>query len=768
MKATFLNPKMRRSNLTPRESYSMSPNSHRSLRSALAIGLLCAVQAALASSALTKMTFNAQSGGQVELRLSLSEPAGEPKVFTTDDPPRIALDFAGVSNALTERNLVVGSGATKSVTAVEAAGRTRVVVDLMRPTSFETRIDGNDVVLTIAGGGDGFVTATNTAVGDPNKNVAVADVTVTAVDFRRGPAGEGRIIFDFTNGGAAIDLKRDKDKLTINMANVRLPEEFAKRLDTLDFATPVKFIDIASNGLGTRAVVTTSGAFEQLAYQSGNQYVLEVAPIKKDAVVAEDAPKPKYDGARVTFNFQDIPVRSALQLIADISQLNIVVADTVQGNATLRLINVPWDQALDLILDSKGLDKRMNGNVIWVAPAKEIADREQQLADARLAMEDRAELLTVYIPVNYGKADVIAKLMTSGSLSGQGGGSTGESNRRGFLSPRGSVSFDQRTNTLLVNDIAPRIEAIRELIRRLDRPVQQVMIESRIVVANDSFRRELGARFGFTGAHEDSQGNVLSTGGRSEALDRLSNNAVNNRYAGRPSGLPVVTPGDIGEAITAPPLGERLNINLPVANPAGSFAFAILGQDYLLDLELSALQQEGKGEVLSNPRVVTASQQEAVIRQGQQIPFVVVQQLQGGAGGTVPQVTFKDAVLELKVTPLISPDQKIFLNLDVSNDSLSGFTPGVNPQPIIDTRRVTTAVLVDSGETVVIGGIYEQSSSYNNTKVPFLGDLPGVGPLFRTTAKRDAKSELLVFVTPKILDDGAEPISDKPTAVMAQ
>jgi type IV pilus assembly protein PilQ len=732
------------------------------------LGLVFASGNAWADAALTEMKFNARSGGQVELRLTLSDAIAEPKVFTTDDPPRIAVDLAGVRNGLTERNLVIGSGATKSVTAVEAAGRTRVVVDLMRPTSFETQMDGNDLIVTIAGAGDGFLTSSETAL-DPNKRIDIATVSVAAVDFRRGPAGEGRVIIDFSAPGAAVDLKQEKDKLTINMANVNLPEELAKRLDTLDFATPVKFIDIASNGLGSRAIVTTSGAFEQLAYQTGNQYVLEIAPIKKEIAIAADAPKPKYSGSRVTFNFQDIPVRSALQLIADISQLNIVVADTVQGNATLRLINVPWDQALDLILDSKGLDKRMNGNVIWVAPAKEIADREQQLADARLAMEDRAELETVYIPINYGKADAIATLMTTGSLtSANSGGGDTTVNRRGFLSPRGSVSFDRRTNTLLVNDIAPRIEQIRDLIRRLDRPVQQVMIESRIVVANDSYRRELGARFGFTGIHEDSQGNILSTGGRAEALDRLSNNAIINRYAGLPSGLPVATPGDAGEGVVAPPLSERLNVNLPVANPAGSFAFAILGQDYLLDLELSALQQEGKGEVLSNPRVVTASQQEAVIRQGQQIPFVVVQQLQGGAGGTVPQVQFKDAVLELKVTPLISPDQKIFLNLDVSNDSLSGFTPGVNPQPIIDTRRVTTAVLVDSGETVVIGGIYEQSSNYNNQKVPFLGDLPGVGPLFRTTAKRDGKSELLVFVTPKILDDGAVPIDESPVAVSAQ
>lgn len=744
----------------------MTPSRLSFVRVVSLMSMMLSAQAVLAEAALTGMKFNAQSGGQVELRLTLSEAVGEPKVFTTDDPPRIALDFAGVSNALKERSMVIGSGATKSVTAVEAAGRTRVVIDLMRPTSFESVVDGNDVVLTIAGGGDSFV-SNNEALSDPNKTTAVSEVTVAAVDFRRGAGGEGRVIIDFSAPGAAVDLKQDKDKLTINMANVRLPEELAKRLDTLDFATPVKFIDIASNGLGTRAVITTSGKFEQLAYQTGNQYVLEVAPIKAEIALAEDAPKPKYAGARVTFNFQDIPVRSALQLIADISSLNIVVADTVQGNATLRLINVPWDQALDLILDSKGLDKRLNGNVIWVAPAKEIADREQQLADARLAMEDRAELLTVYIPVNYGKADAIAKLMTSESLSAQGGGQGQTNNRRGFLSARGSVSFDQRTNTLLVNDIAPRIDAIKELIRRLDRPVQQVMIESRIVVASDSYRRELGARFGFTGIHEDSQGNVLSTGGRAEALDRLSNNAIVNRYNGAPSGLPAVTPGTPGEAITAPPLGERLNVNLPVANPAGSFAFAILGQDYLLDLELSALQQEGKGEVLSNPRVVTASQQEAVIRQGQQIPFTVVQPGQSGAGA-VAQTQFKDAVLELKVTPLISPDQKIFLNLDVSNDSLAGFTPGTNPQPIIDTRRVTTAVLVDSGETVVVGGIYEQTSSYNNTKVPFLGDLPGVGPLFRTTNKRDGKSELLVFVTPKILDDGTAPLTDSPTAVMAQ
>jgi type IV pilus assembly protein PilQ len=418
-------------------------------------------------------------------------------------------------------------------------------------------------------------------------------------------------------------------------------------------------------------------------------------------------------------------------------------------------VNVPWDQALDIILQAKGLDKRRQGNVIWIAPQQEIATREQELEDARIAIEERAELVTDYIPVNFGKAEDIAKLLTTESEAAPttGGGGAQSNAVRGFLSPRGSVSFDNRTNTLLVNDIPQKIEEIRELVALLDRPVQQVLIESRIVIANESFARELGARFGVSGAREDGDGNIFTTGGSSAGTDRMNGEAIRNRYLGRSRGLPVyVEPDTRGDPIIAPSLGERLNFNLPVSTPgAGSFALAILGADYLLDLELSALQAEGRGEVVSNPRVITANQQEATIKQGDEIGYQTTQ-VSGGVLQTT--VNFKEVVLELKVTPTITNDGRVSLRLNVKKDEVAELIQ--TPQgivPAITKREINTQVLVMNGETVVLGGVYEISSREDLRKVPLLGDVPVLGNLFRNRNRETSKAELLIFVTPKLLRD---------------
>ncbi len=705
---------------------------------------------------LQSIEFTPGAGGQVELQMQFSAAPPDPQVFTTDEPARIALDLAGVSNGLAERVIQIGNGATRSVSAVEAAGRTRVVIDLFRPSSFDTSIDGNTLRLRID---NGFAAnQVQSAVrADPTKRAAVVGTAVQAVDFRRGPGGEGRVLIDFSAPGVAVDIKQNGNDITVEMFNVDLPDELQKRFDVLDFATPVQSMALARRGNGASMTVRAGGNFEQLAYQTGSQYVLEIAPVVVDP--ADDKRKDRekvYEGTRVTFNFQDIPVRSALQLIADVSSLNIVVADTVQGSTTLRLVNVPWDQALDIILNAKGLDKRQSGNVIWIAPAQEIADREQQQADARIAMEDRAETISVFLAINYSDAESLAKLLTTDSLSSQAGGGAaaggqGSQLRRGFLSPRGSISFDKRTNTLLVSDIPERVNEIQELVETLDRPVQQVLIESRIVVATEGFSREIGARFGVSAAYEDSQGNLLTTGGSALATDRMIGQGLRNRFLGLPSALPVGTaPLDPGGPLVSPPLGERLNVNIPVPNPAGSFAFAILSHDYLLDLELSALESEGRGEVISSPKVITASQQEAMISQGSEIPYSTVTR-DNETGNLTSNVQFKQVLLQLKVTPTISPDQRVFMNLDVRQDSPAGFSP--DGQVIIDTRNVTTSLLVDNGQTVVLGGIYEQQRIRNTNKVPFLGDLPAVGPLFRNRRIEDGKSELLIFVTPKILSE---------------
>jgi type IV pilus assembly protein PilQ len=728
---------------------------------ALMLAATFASGAASAENVLEKIGYNTLPGGKVEVTLQLSSPPNDPQIFTTDTPPRIALDLADTRSALSQRNVEINTGSTTSVSAVEAAGRTRVVVDLVRPSSYESKIDGRNLILTIGNGVTGSSTATAMVSNDPNKAVAARGVEVSNIDFRRGKNGEGRIVVTFSGEGATTDVKRDGDNITLDLYNAQLPSNLAQRMDVLDFATPVQFVEARSRGNGARLEISAKGPYEQLAYQSGNEYVLEIAPKAADAEKKKDKnAEPEYTGARVTFNFQDIPTRSVLQLIADVSDLNIVVADTVTGNVTLRLINVPWDQALDLVLQAKGLDKRRRDNVIWVAPQKEIADREQALEDARIALEQRVELDSAYIKVSYGKAKDIAALLQSRSSAGGGGGGGGGAGAqsvadttRGFLSPRGSVTFDERTNTLLVNDTPEKIREIRDLVLTLDRPVQQVLIESRIVIATDDFAKELGVRFGVSGGYEDNNGNVVSLSGSQAAADTMANVALNNRFNGE-RGTPVSTPGQIPGGIAVPTLGNRLGVNMPAATPAGSFGLAILGADYLLDLELSAAQTEARGEVISSPRVITANQQEAVIKQGQEIGYVTFQQGSGGGGGQAT-VQFKDAVLELKVTPTITNDERVVLALNVKKDNIAALVPnpGGGFVPQIDKREINTTVLVDDGQTVVLGGVYEVETRDDIKKVPFLGDIPGVGALFRNKKNSNEKAELLIFVTPRILNE---------------
>ena len=699
----------------------------------------------LAENILQDITYTPLSGGTVQITMKFAGPIGEPQIFTTENPARIAVDVANTRNGMTQRRIEVNSGATGAVSAVEAAGRTRIVVDLFHTATYQTRTDGNNFVLTVNNGMSGSATTTAVATTDPTKAVATAGIEISNIDFRRGTHGEGRIVVTFSGEGAGADLQRTGDKISLDMYNVRLPSQLAQRLDVLDFATPVQFIETHGKGNGAHMDISATAPFEQLAYQAGNQYIIEVSPKKEAAKKDPNAP-PEYSGNRVTFNFQDIPTRSVLQLIADVSDLNIVVADSVTGNVTLRLINVPWDQALDIVLQAKGLDKRRNGNVIWVAQQKEIAEREQSMADARQKLEHLTPTETVYIPINYGSAKDFAALMTQKSKQAGAGGAGG------FLSERGQVSFDERTNTLLIVDTPEKIASIRELVAKLDKPVQQVLIESRVVVATDNFARELGAKFGVSGGYQKNN-TVISTAGTATATDNMTNAALLNRFAGTGSGLPNTAPGSIGAGVLVPLLANRLNVNLPAASPAGSFGLAILGADYLLDLELSAAQTEGRSELISSPRVITANQKEADIKQGQEIGYVT---FQGGAGGAATAtVQFKEAVLELKVTPTITPDNRVFLALDVKKDAINSLVPnpGGGFVPQLDKREITTSVLVDNGQTVVLGGVYEFDKSTDIKKVPFLGDVPGLGALFRNNKKSNQKAELLIFVTPHILNE---------------
>jgi len=718
----------------------------RCLLAALLIAGSAWANAAAAPSTLKSIHAETLPGGRVALHLDFDHgPVPQPRIFTTDDPPRIAVDLPGTVNGAA-RHIDIHVGSTSGVTAVSAGGRTRVLVELVRSSTYQTRVQGGSLVLTINNGTDPAPTTTAATI-DPSKALpsAMDGPAVSGIDFRRGVNGAGRVLVNFAGPGAHANMHREGDTVVVDLDHVRLPPSQAQRLDVLDFATPVQSISTHATPGGARMEIAFKGTVDTSSYQAGNQYVVEVAPKKVDpkAAAADGSQPPVYTGNRVTFNFQDIPVRSALQLLADVSGLNLVASDSVGGSVTLRLVNVPWDQALDVILRAKGLDKRRDGNVIWIAPQKELADYEQSVADARIKAQDNAPLVTSYIPISYGKAADIAKLLTTGSMQGNGGGGGGgsgaENSARGFLSPRGSVSYDQRTNTLLLNDTADKTAQIRKLVAKLDKPVQQVLIESRIVVATDSFERDLGVKWGVNGQHTNSSGQVLQIGG-----------ALGSSDADASSGSGSGTVGGVGG-----PSG--LNVNLPSTTTAGALGLAILGKNYALDLELSAAQTEGRGEVISSPRVITANQQEADIRQGQEIGYVTYQGSVGNSGTPTASVQFKDAVLELKVTPTITADNRIYLAINVTKDALNSMVTTPNGQvPLIDTRSVNTSALVDNGQTVVLGGIYEITKNDSVVKVPGLGDIPLLGALFRQTERTNDRDELLIFVTPRILSDNLQ------------
>ena len=690
---------------------------------ALAVGLTTSLSA-MAANVLQDVRYASAPGGKVDITLQFAEPVGDVQAFTTDTPPRIAVDLPDTTNGMTQRRVVIGSGATSAVSAVEADGRTRVVVDLFRPAAYTTRSAGNLLVLTVDAGAQ----QSNALAGanDPTKRVA-SDIEVANIDFRRGDNGAGRVVLRFNGDGATADMRNEGNRVVVDVANASIPENLRRRLDVTDFATPVQSLEPNANAGSTRLVINTNGAYESMAYQTGNEYVIEIAP-KRGTVIAAATPAraagavagpsapQRYAGRPVTFNFQDVPVRTVLQLIAEESGLNIVASDTVSGNVTLRLINVPWDQAMDIVLRAKQLDQRRDGNVVWVAPQKEIADFEKAKADARIANEEREELVTEYIPVNYGNAEEIARLLTEDSKSSSSGGTSSGGNQanRGFLSARGSVSFDNRTNTLLLIDTAKKIEEIRTLLATLDRPVDQVLIEARIVVASEVFARELGVIFG-----------------------------VQDRVGTLPAGAAA------GETTT----DSGFLVGLPVSTPAGLLNLSILRSDISLDLELSALEEEGRGEVVSNPRVITANQREAVIRQGDEVGYLTIQPATTPGAVATATVEFKEVLLELKVTPTITQDGRVYLNLMVKKDQVDELI--VNPAggfvPQISKREVSTAVLIDNGQTVVVGGVYEFSSREDLRKVPFLGDLPVLGNLFKNKSKSSDKAELLIFVTPRIL-----------------
>jgi type IV pilus assembly protein PilQ len=742
--------------MTATKQFGVSKDLRRVLASATAtVGLLLISAAAMAQNVLQDVRYASAAGGKVDITLQFSGPVGEVQAFTTDSPPRIAIDLPGTKNGLATRRVAIGSGATSAVSAAEAGGRTRVVVDLFRPATYTTRSAGNLLVLTVDGGASSSsASAAMASPQDPSKRTANT-VSVSNIDFRRGDNGAGRVIMRFSSDQAAADMRNEGSQVVIDVSNATIPENLRRRLDVTDFATPVVSLEPKANAGGTRLVVDTEGEYETMAYQTGNEYVVEISPKRGTVIAANGMRAPgaagqvqtatapqRYTGKPVTFNFQDVPVRTVLQLIAEESNLNIVAADTVSGNVTLRLINVPWDQALQIVLRAKGLDMRRDGNVVWVAPQKELADYEQALNTARINLENSCELVSEYIPINYGRAEDISLLLTetkSGSSGGGGGTQPGQAGaQKGFLSQRGTVSFDNRTNTLLVVDCPRQVAEIRNLLATVDRPVDQVLIEARIVVADENFARDLGARFGVSNPNEYADG-ASSISGNIEA-NTANINSVNGLNNGtNTTGVGTITQGFI--------------TNLAVPGAAGSIAFSILRGSHLLDLELSALETDGRGEIISNPRVITSNQREAIIRQGDEIGYTTTNSTAAGQTGVATTtVQFKEALLELKVTPTITSDGRVYLALDIKKDDVKSFIFTDSGQvPSFTKRAVSTAVLIDNGQTVVIGGVYEFKSRDDVTKVPWLGDVPFLGRLFKKTGRSTSKAELLIFVTPRVL-----------------
>ena len=696
---------------------------------ACALGALASARAVAADPTgviLQAIDVQTLPGQQLQLTMRLSGPAPQPLSFTIDNPARISFDLPNIGLALPSRRIDVHQAGLDTILAAEGKDRTRLVLNMDKLVPYDTRVEGNNIIVML--GSANHQSAVAAAGGAPPSSGAgtAAARAIRSIDFRRGADGAGRIIVKLTDPHTPINLHQVGNQIVVELAGAELPQNLMRRYDAADFGTPVSSFDVTRAGDGTRIVVDAIGDYEQLAYQSDDQYVIEVQPRRK-AVAASDE-KPQYTGERLTLNFQDIETRAVLQLLADASGQNIVVSDSVTGNVTLRLQNVPWDQALDIVLRTKGLGQRRQDNVIIVAPSEELAAREKSELAAKKDIAELTPLRSEYLQVNYAKASDMAALIKS-----QG---------RSLLSLRGNVAVDDRTNTLLLQDTAERLADIRRLVATLDIPVRQVLIESRIVIVNDDFTRELGAILGFTGITKNGANGLVTTTGTAAGTDQILGSGLTNLQAtGSP--FPVSVP-------TGATVANRYNVNLPATSPAGSIALGVLGADYMVDLELSAAQTETRAEIISSPRVITANQKEATIEQGVEIPY------QDAASSGATTVQFKKAVLSLKVTPQITPDNRIILSLDVKDDSVGTVvvaSGGINV-PSIDTREISTQVLVNDGQTVVLGGILATTHRTDETKVPFLGDVPILGNLFKTSTKTNDKDELLIFVTPKILREG--------------
>lgn len=664
------------------------------------------------SAALQAIKLVNLSDGTGQLQLTFSAPFNEPKVFALSNPARLVLDFPNVRDNFKQKQQliqdVLASPLVKGVTTVEGQGRTRVMLYLKQAVSYKLETRNNYLAVNLA---------RNTAA-EQASIVGSLTGQINKVDFRKGVSGSGQIVFDMTEANADVSFDKQTQRLIIKLKNITAPAALQKRYDVTDFGTPVKAFNVVRQGANTQVVVDVAGQYEQLSYMLNKQLIIDIKPAAETATAYDTTAfsKPVYSGKHISLNFQDIKVRALLQIIAEFTGLNIVTSDQVKGSVTLKLKDVPWDQALDIVLKSQGLAKRQYGNVLMVAPIEEIASREKQELQAQQQVADLEQLQSTLVQINYGKAADIATLLKDKSNS--------------LLSSRGAVSADTRTNTVWIQDTPGKLNQIRELVQRLDIPAKQVIIEARIVEMDKSYQKDLGIKFGV-----NQPGHL---GGNLNAASRMAN----------------------GADIKSMAASDRLNMNLPAGpatdtgTPPATLGLAMmrLGKTgAFLDLELSALETEGGGRILSSPRLVTANQQAATIEQGQEIPYQ--QSTSSGATST----SFKKAVLSLTVTPQITPDNRVVLDLKVNQDRRDALT--FNNVPVIDTQRIATKVLVNNGETLVLGGVYQQEENNTVSRIPFLGKLPVLGAFFRNTDVKDSRKELLIFITPKIIEQGTTVIS---------
>ena len=719
------------------------------------VGVLVAGQAfAQAGNAIEQVTVTRGASGRTIVKFTLKDaPTNPPAGFAIANPPRIALDFLDTTSALSSNQRNVESSTLRSLNVVQAGNRTRVVFNLNAPQTFETRVEGKDVFVTLADSGAAVAADQAQVQRFAEARPGEAAHALRDVDFRRGSNGEGRVVVDLSDASTGIDIRQQGKTLVVDFVKTNVPRNLERRLDVADFNTPIVSVDTFNQGANARMIIEPKGLWEHSAYQTDNRFIIEVKPIQEDPNKLTQGSRGGYKGEKLSLNFQNIDVRAVLQVIADFTGLNIITSDTVQGSLTLRLKDVPWDQALDIILQTKGLDMRKNGNIVLIAPREELALKEKQQLESQVQISNLEPLVTETFQLNYAKAADILNIVNV--QNGRGG--DGASGAR-FLSSRGTAFVDPRTNMLFVTDIASKLEEVRRVVRQIDTAVKQVLIEARIVIADDKFGRTLGVRLGQqTGATLFNRRYSIGLGGSLATQPVVTGNSSTTLTRDTRTQTPFELASGIASAGYSTP--DQLNLNLPAVLPAfaaGSNPAALaltlinLGSGNLLNLELSALEADRRGKVVSSPRLMTADNQKAAIEQGTEIPYTT-----GGTATTPATTAFKKAVLRLEVTPQITPDNRIIMTVEIRKDSVGAFVPqaGGGSVPAIDTKNVVTQIAVNNGDTAVIGGIFEETINSTVDKVPFLGDVPVLGYLFKNTLRTSEKAEMLIFLTPRIVRD---------------